>query len=154
MTPASPETVIRATLGWMGTPYHHQASVKGVGCDCLGLARGVWREIVGPEPLDAWGGSVPAYSRDWGEVSRREVLAEAARAVGLIEIPVADATPGALILFRMLPKSVAKHCGILVSETEFVHARDGRRVMRCNYDRTWSNPRRAAFAFLYPAAEA
>jgi NlpC/P60 family putative phage cell wall peptidase len=28
---------------WIGTPDRHQASLKGMGCDCLGLVRGVWR---------------------------------------------------------------------------------------------------------------
>ncbi|MEE8633091.1 MAG: hypothetical protein V3S93_01305 [Methyloceanibacter sp.] len=46
--------------GWLGTPYHHQASVKGVGCDCLGLVRGLWRELCGPEPE-----AMPRYTRDW-----------------------------------------------------------------------------------------
>ena len=31
----------------IGTPYRHQASLKGVGCDCLGLVRGVWRAVHG-----------------------------------------------------------------------------------------------------------
>ena len=44
------ETIVRCARGWLGTPYHHQASVKGVGCDCLGLIRGLWRELCGPEP--------------------------------------------------------------------------------------------------------
>lgn len=26
---------------WLGTPFHHQASVKCVGCDCIGLIKGV-----------------------------------------------------------------------------------------------------------------
>ncbi len=43
-------TIVRRARGWLGTPYHHQASVKGVGCDCLGLIRGLWRELCGPEP--------------------------------------------------------------------------------------------------------
>ena len=47
MTPADPNRVVAAARGWLGTPYHEQASVQGVGCDCLGLARGVWREVVG-----------------------------------------------------------------------------------------------------------
>jgi NlpC/P60 family putative phage cell wall peptidase len=59
---------------WLGTPYHDQASLRGVGCDCLGLARGVWREVVGPEPFP-----IPPYSRDWGETGPREVLADGAR---------------------------------------------------------------------------
>ena len=42
--------IVRAAGDWLGTPYRHQASVRGVGCDCLGLIRGVWRECIGPEP--------------------------------------------------------------------------------------------------------
>lgn len=26
---------------WVGTPYHHQQMAKGLGCDCVGLVRGV-----------------------------------------------------------------------------------------------------------------
>jgi NlpC/P60 family putative phage cell wall peptidase len=39
-----PEHLVTLARGWIGTPYRHQASLKGVGCDCLGLLRGVWRE--------------------------------------------------------------------------------------------------------------
>ena len=46
--------------GWLGTPYQHQASLKGVGCDCLGLVRGIWREAFGAEPEVP-----PAYAPDW-----------------------------------------------------------------------------------------
>ena len=42
----------------------------GIGCECLDLARGVWREIAGPEPF-----RIPAYSRDLGETGPREGLA-------------------------------------------------------------------------------
>ena len=38
-----------AARAWLGTPYRHQASVKGVGADCLGLVRGLWREVAGAE---------------------------------------------------------------------------------------------------------
>ena len=51
MTPADPERVIGAARHWLGTPYHDQASLHGVGCDCLGLVRGVWRGLYGPEPM-------------------------------------------------------------------------------------------------------
>ncbi len=39
------EKIVAAARAWVGTPYHHQASVKGAGCDCLGLIRGIWREL-------------------------------------------------------------------------------------------------------------
>lgn len=42
--------VVAEAMDWIGTPYRHQASRKGVGCDCLGLVRGVWRALYGREP--------------------------------------------------------------------------------------------------------
>lgn len=33
--------VIAEARRWIGTPYHHQAAVLGVGCDCVGLIVGV-----------------------------------------------------------------------------------------------------------------
>ena len=37
--------IVAEARAWIGTRYRHQASVKGVGCDCLGLVRGVWRAL-------------------------------------------------------------------------------------------------------------
>ena len=107
MNSADPDAVIATVRRWLGTPYHDQASLRGVGCDCLGLARGVWRDLVGVEPQ-----AIPPYSRDWGETGVREVLAEGARAM-MIGISIADTCPGALVLFRMAPRAIAKHVGIL-----------------------------------------
>lgn len=143
MRPAEPEQIIRAALEWLGTPYHDQASLKGVGCDCLGLARGVWREIIGKEPV-----SLPPYSRDWGEVGARETFAETARRL-MIEISPAAAAPGALIVFRMRQGAPAKHCGILLSGESMIHAYERCGVIIEPYNRPWQ--RRAAFAFLFPS---
>ena len=44
------DKIIAEARAWIGTPYHHQAAVKGVGCDCLGLVRGVWRAVYGADP--------------------------------------------------------------------------------------------------------
>ena len=142
-TPADPARVIAAARGWIGTPYHDQQSLRGVGCDCLGLLRGLWRELVGPEPLP-----VPRYSRDWGETGAREVLAEAAR-VCLVEIPPAGAAPGAVLVFRMRAGAIAKHCGVLVAPDALVHARERRGVIEEPFADPWR--RRVAFAFLLPS---
>ena len=141
-TAADPHRVIAIARNWLGTPYHDQASLKGVGCDCLGLARGVWREVVGDEPFP-----IPPYSRDWGETGCREVLAEGARRM-MIELPVADAASGTLILFRMRPGAIAKHVGILTAPNRFIHAYERLGVIAEPMTSAWR--RRIAFAFLFP----
>ncbi len=140
---AAPDRIIATARSWLGTPYHDQASLKGVGCDCLGLARGVWREIVGDEPFP-----IPPYSRDWGETGTREVLADGARRM-MIELPVAGAGPGALVLFRMGPGAIAKHVGILTTPAHFIHAYERLGVIEEPLTAAWR--RRIAFAFLFPS---
>ena len=143
MIVADSEAVIAAARSWLGTPYHDQASLRGVGCDCLGLARGVWRDLVGAEPQP-----IPPYSRDWGETGFREVLADGARAM-MIELPLAQIGPGALVLFRMAPRAIAKHVGILTAPDRFIHAYDRLGVIEEALTTAWS--RRIAFAFRFPA---
>jgi NlpC/P60 family putative phage cell wall peptidase len=142
VTPAEPERVIAAARGWLGTPYHDQASVRGVGCDCLGLVRGVWRELHGPEPMP-----IPPYSRDWGETGAHEPLADAARGV-MLDLPVTGIVPGALLLFRMRAGAVAKHCGIVAVPDRFIHAYERTGVVEVSLDAAWR--RRVAFVFLFP----
>ena len=145
MRASNPDRVITAARAWLGTPYHDQASLKGVGCDCLGLARGVWREIVGPEPFP-----IPPYSRDWGETGQREVLAEGARAM-MIEVAPTAPPPGALVLFRMMPRAIAKHVGILTGPAIFLHAYERLGVIEESLTHSWR--RRIAFAFLFPSGD-
>ena len=143
MIAADPDAVIAAARAWLGTPYHDQASLRGVGCDCLGLARGVWREVVGAESFP-----IPPYSRDWGETGPHEVLAIGARRM-MAEIAIVNAVPGALILFRMTPRAIAKHVGILTAPDRFIHAYDRLGVIEEALTTTWA--RKIAFAFRFPA---
>ncbi len=101
------ERIVVIARSWIGTPYVHQASLKGVGCDCLGLLRGVWRELYGEEPQD-----VPPYSPDWAEATGAETL-YMALSRHLTEIPKSALSPGDIALFRMVPRGPAKHCGII-----------------------------------------
>jgi len=138
----TPARVVKATRRWIGTPYHDQASVRGVGCDCLGLLRGVWRDVVGPEPM-----LVPPYSRDWGEAGPVEVLAEAAR-VAMEELDVSEARTGDVILFRMRAGAIAKHVGILSGGGHIIHAYERTGVIEEHLTPAWQ--RRIAFAFRFP----
>ena len=103
-----PDAIIACARGWLGTPYHHQGSVRGAGCDCLGLIRGVWRALYGPEPE-----VLPPYSRDWGNATGSETLLSAACRHLIPLGSVTDARPGDVLVFRMRDKGVAKHAGIL-----------------------------------------
>ena len=51
--------VVAAARDWIGTPFHHQARLKAVGVDCIGLVIGVGRELdMVPRDFDVTG-----YSR-------------------------------------------------------------------------------------------
>lgn len=142
MTAITGSDVVAMARGWIGTPYHDQASLAGAGCDCLGLARGLWRQIVGPEPE-----AVPPYSRDWGEVARREVMIDGAMR-WMVPVPTAQAMPGDVLIFRMRPRAIAKHCAILTGTGSIVHAREGRGVIEEPLTDWWR--RRIVAACRYP----
>ncbi len=135
--------IVAAARGWLGTPYVHQASVKGAGTDCLGLLRGVWRDVYGGEPE-----AVPAYSADWDEPQQTEVLWQAA-ARHLQPVALADARLGDVLLFRMRTGSVAKHLGIQSTENPvyFIHAYSGHGVVENALSRPWERRITARFRF-------
>lgn len=134
--------VVTAARGWIGTPYRHQASCRGAGTDCLGLIRGIWREVLGPEPV-----AVPAYSMDWSEPQGEERLWDAALA-HLVPRPLDRAEAGDVILFRMRAGSVAKHLGIVsVPHERFIHAYNRRGVIESPLSGPWARRIVARFAF-------
>lgn len=157
--------IVAHARAWIGTPYHHQASRRGVGSDCVGLVRGIWRTLYKcePEPL-------PAYGRDWSEATGREALLEAARR-HFVEVVPEAARAGDVLVFRYRPQAVAKHAGILAlspvdgreaaegeirgnrlgdAGTRFslIHAIEGAPVTEVALTEWWR--RRVAAAFQFP----
>ncbi len=138
------DDIVTSARRWIGTPYRHQASVKGIGTDCLGLLRGVWRDVYGAEPV-----AVPAYTKDWSEPSGDEVLWRAA-AKHLTPKPIDDAAAGDVLLFRMRAGSVAKHLGIqgqIGPVPTFIHAYSGHAVLESALSDPWQRRVVARFAF-------
>ena len=133
--------IVACARSWIGTPYHHQASMQGIGTDCLGLVRGVYRTLYGAEAA-----AVPGYSSDWAEASGRETMWDAAR-LHLIETSVAQALPGDMLLFRWRPRAVAKHVGILSAPQHLVHACEGVAVCEITMTPWWWRHAVAAFRF-------
>jgi NlpC/P60 family putative phage cell wall peptidase len=145
MRPRDAEAVALAR-DWIGTPYLHQASVRGVGTDCLGLLRGIWRALYGTEPE-----AIPAYTADWSEPTRDEALWQGARR-HMAELPkgVPD-LPGQVLLFRMRSGAVAKHVGLLSqagAEPRFIHAYTGHGVIESPLSGPWR--RRIVARFQFP----
>lgn len=142
--PACGQRIVAGARGWIGTPFRHQASLRGVGCDCLGLIRGVWRDVVGPEPQ-----SIPPYTADWSEPQGREWLWQAMARHFLT--PAQAPQSGDVLLFRMRAGSVAKHLGILVetpSGPRLIHAYTGHGVVESALGPAWQ--KRIAARFAYP----
>jgi NlpC/P60 family putative phage cell wall peptidase len=138
----TPDDIVAAARSWLGTPYQHQASVKGVGCDCLGLLRGVWRECVGAEPETA-----PAYSSDWAEASSEDQLLLAAQR-HLVPVPGLAFQPGDVLLFRWRAHLPVKHVGVATGPATMVHAQDGHAVAEVHVERWWR--RHLSFVFRFP----
>lgn len=137
--------IVKSARSWLGTPYRHQASQKGAGTDCLGLLRGVWREVLGAEPAE-----IPAYTSDWSEPQSVETLWDAACA-HLIAKPLDQAAMGDVLLFRMRFGAVAKHLGIqgnVGSEPSFIHAYSGHGVLESPLSAPWQ--RRIVARFEFP----
>jgi NlpC/P60 family putative phage cell wall peptidase len=136
--------IVMEARDWIGTPYLHQASVKGAGADCLGLLRGVWRAIYGREPTVP-----PPYSPDWSEVSGQEMLLAAATR-WLVKKPMALEEAGDVLLFRMRPGCVAKHLGIvgcIGDAPTFIHAYTGHDVIESPFSEPWRRKVIARFQF-------
>ncbi|MBX9592485.1 MAG: C40 family peptidase [Hyphomonadaceae bacterium] len=138
--------IVALARDWLGTPYHHQASVRGVGTDCVGLIRGVWRELYGQEAQ-----ALPAYTRDWAEGSGCETLLEAARS-HLVEIAPGEAAPGDVLVFRWRRGMLAKHCAILSAPAAMIHALEGAPVAEVALSPWWR--RHVAGAFAFPGGAA
>lgn len=141
-TSVSCAAIVAAARLWIGTPYHHQASRRGIGTDCLGLVRGVWRDIYGSDAE-----MPPAYSRDWAEAGGEETMLTAASR-HLQDIAGSEISPGDVVVFRLRPGVVAKHAAIVASSSTMIHAMEGAPVCEVSFSHWWR--RRVAGAFRFP----
>lgn len=136
--------VVRVAKSWIGTPYQHQASLKGVGTDCLGLILGVWRELGGKIPPD-----IPPYSPSWHVADTKENLWVAMKTV----LRSADRVlaPGDIALLRMRDGASARHAGIISGtwrEPRLIHAYSGRGVVESFLGKPFK--RRIVARFRFP----
>jgi NlpC/P60 family putative phage cell wall peptidase len=142
----SGQALVALARGWIGTPYRHQAALKGAGCDCLGLIRGLWGEWHGAAPE-----SPPPYGPDWSEIEREERLWQAL-ARHMREVSDAPIAEGQVLLFRMRERRVAKHLGILSRRPEkgaaFIHAYERHGVVESPLGAPWARRIVARFEMI------
>ncbi len=138
----SRDVIVAAARRWIGTPYAHQASLAGVGCDCLGLVRGVWREVIGPEPEP-----MRPYTPDWAEAGGNESLIELGERY-FTPVALDDWGAGDVLVFRFRDGAPAKHVGIATGDDRMIHAHDGARVVEVPIVSFWR--RRIVRAFSFP----
>lgn len=136
------EDIIKIARSWIGTPYHHQASLKGVGCDCIGLVRGVYCEAYDTELPE-----MVNYSSDWGDANGNEDMVIAALKY-LDPQPLDQASTGSVVLMRWSEARVAKHCMIMTGASTAIHAYNRTPVTEIHLSDWWL--RRMVFAFKFP----
>jgi NlpC/P60 family putative phage cell wall peptidase len=108
--------VIEAAQGWLGTPYHHMARLKGVGCDCLTLLAAVYHEAGMIPAIE-----IPYYPPDWHLHRAAERYMDGLRAYAReIEGPP---QPGDAVLFQF--GRCFAHGAIVTEWPKLIHAWNG-----------------------------
>ena len=137
---SSPDLVLPVARQWIGTPYVLGAALRGAGCDCIGLVRGVWSDLSGKPPPP-----VPPWRSDWANAKGRPLVA-AARSY-LCPKDRVEALPGDVVVLRVADTREA-HCGILDIDGQFIHSMESVGVVRVPFDAYRPN---LAFVASFPA---
>lgn len=137
-TSVSRAKLVASARGWIGTPFRHQASVKGQGVDCGGLIRGVLLEV-GLLPSDY----VERMPRDAFAYARRPDGVTLKRYCDQYFEETGEARFGDIALFRY-----AKHPQHLAFFGDYVHgglslihalgADHPNKVIEHRFDSMWS----------------
>ena len=90
------EQIVAEARSWLGTRWHHQASVKGVGCDCAGLVIGVARSL-GIEGIEEYEGSSEMHG--YGRQPTADTLRKAC-AQFFLPVPPRPLLAGNILLMR------------------------------------------------------
>jgi len=120
--PFSGAAVVAEARAWVGTPFMHQASLRGVGCDCIGLVAGVALSLGIPEAA-AW--LRDQRFRGYGRLPKPADLLEACR-IYLDRLYLSQVGLGDILLFTFVKEPM--HFGIVSAEVPryVIHAYEPR----------------------------
>lgn len=104
--------IIAEARKWLGTPYHHQSDILGLGVDCAMLPVRVFCDLGLVPPFDP-----RPYPHDW------MLHRDDERYLGWVQQyadPIEAPEPGALVLYRF--GRCFSHGGICENDTVMIHA--------------------------------
>jgi NlpC/P60 family putative phage cell wall peptidase len=132
------ENIVKQARTWLGTPFHHQARLKGKGCDCLGLIVGVVDEL---SLKDKYGQPLAGYDEiTYSKEPDGEYLAQKLTSL-LDEVPLDDACAGDLALFKV--RENPQHLAIFTDyegTLGMIHCyAQARRVVEHRLDEDWKS---------------
>jgi NlpC/P60 family putative phage cell wall peptidase len=116
--------IVAEAKTWIGTPWRHQQSTKGVGADCArGLIVGVARELGLPEA--AAFETCPEFRGYGREPDPKMVLAACLRFLD----PATELLPGNILYLRVPKVTQPMHFALVVDPGWMIHALLDREVM-------------------------
>lgn len=110
------EAIVAEARSWIGTPFHWEASVKGVGCDCKGLLAGVARAC-GRGEGDSIEALLGGYSRRIDGAALRAGLAR----LFLPVQPRADWHPGDILQLAVGATRAPVHLALYAGAGTMIH---------------------------------
>jgi cell wall-associated NlpC family hydrolase len=120
------KAVVAEALSWQGTPYHHQAAVKGAGTDCAMFPLAVM-QAVGLIPDSV---KLIEYAAQWHLNQSQELYIEWVQKLGGVETP--DYTPGNLVLYKL--GRTFCHGALILDWPKVIHAELDRGVVQADGD--------------------
>lgn len=134
------EQIVAEARRWLGTRWHHQASLRGVGTDCIGLIVGVARALGIKEAaqFDAcdW---IAGYGREPDPEMLR-------RACSVFLVPCRTPCPGDILLLRFLGEP--QHFALVSAPDYMIHAyAQARRVVENRIDDVWGGRIVGAYSY-------
>ena len=130
----SRDDIVATARTYLGTPYHHQGRVKGVGIDCIGLLVCVAREL-GIQVHD-----IEGYSRF---PDGHTILEELPKCLDAVETPV----PGDILVFWFDRPELPGHAGIQ-TDVGVIHTYTvSKKVVEHTLNKVWMRRICASFAY-------
>ena len=137
------DDIVHEAKEWLGIKWVHQASLKGVACDCVGLVRGVYRQLTCNDfPVEV------NYPATWHLFKSDPWLLTECRKHAGAEIKESQLLPGDIITFSFRESFVDHHIGIYLGDGTFIHSYlDAGFVVENRLDSVWKPRIRHCFRF-------